>query len=62
MAQRCDNCAFHRQQSCKRFPPVIMEGRAKGHQYPPVQFDDWCGEWQPSQETIEELLKEEGLI
>jgi hypothetical protein len=45
---RCRNCMFYQQQHCHRHPPQANARSASGNiwEYPSVDWDDWCGEWE----------------
>lgn len=51
---RCGTCRFFSIHSdpelgfCHRYPPKQLEGDDWGH--PLTTDDDWCGEWQATQE------------
>ena len=56
--QRCETCRFFAphvendeksEGDCKRMPPVCVEKH--GWMRPPMDHDDWCGEWQSAGET-----------
>jgi hypothetical protein len=61
---RCENChnfepdaspdALH---ECRKKPPVVSENQTMGA-FPCVEFDWWCGEFEPNIDTRLERLKQ----
>lgn len=59
--EHCENCRFWKETAddgsageCQRYPKQIRTdqlGALVGVSFPPMDADDWCGEWKPAQET-----------
>jgi len=51
MTDECGNCRFWRERECRVKSPVLILCEAYGDEpqtcWPDVEFDKWCGEWQP---------------
>ncbi len=53
MKDKCDKCTFYLAEAedydygvCRRYPPELVdEEEGFSSEYPPVQDDDWCGEF-----------------
>lgn len=69
--RRCDLCEWYDEPQCRKYAPDARgpanEPTEHNHNYvtvfhaewPQVQPDDWCGEWQPMlQQTLEERRRE----
>ena len=52
---RCENCRFHKEGDCRRYPPQVGVDSACEHTgnvfytFPRVLKNEWCGEYQPEE-------------
>lgn len=42
----CENCRFYRDRSCRKNAPMGQAHPDWIWQWPTMEIDDWCGEWQ----------------
>ena len=56
MRERCQTCRFWifapPRGLCRRYPPKLSE-RHNEFLHPAVNQDDWCGEWQSNDHSVE---------
>ena len=61
--ENCENCQFYRNSECRRFPPTVWGDSTSEYScsyacnFPCVSKNDWCGEYRPTKESTEVLLK-----
>ena len=59
--QKCRNCKYGTIYYCKRHAPVIKGDDRKGHWPGISDWEDWCGDWEPDEETEKEFRIAAGL-
>ncbi|MHA1942137.1 MAG: hypothetical protein ACW97P_10495 [Candidatus Hodarchaeales archaeon] len=45
--KRCENCCYYYVNYCRKHAPIIIGNESKMGHFPRVDFDYWCGDWEP---------------